>query len=176
MSATSAPVPEPEPYLPPVTTVLLTRSEYEAREEELRRLHAARDRDLPGRLRDARTLVSADAQEEIGQIQVEQHVLDARIAKLEELLVTAKVVDDDVAEGVVTVGTTVEAVYESTGRRMTFHITGTGTDGTPGAVSARSPVGSALVGHRAGDVVTALLPDGREERLTILAVRRGDVG
>jgi transcription elongation GreA/GreB family factor len=37
-------------------------------------------------------------------------------------------------------------------------------------VSLGSPVGKALAGARAGDVVTVELPDGRDRVLTVLAV------
>lgn len=148
----------------------LTRAEHEARERELGSLRAARDRELPGRMRDARTYVAADAAEEIGQIQVEQTVLDARIARLESLLARCTVVDEDAVEGVVTVGSTVGVLYQRSGRQATLRVTGVSVDGAPGAVSARSPIGTVLIGARPGDVVEARLPGGRTERLTVLSV------
>jgi len=53
---------------------------------------------------------------------------------------------------------------------VTFLVTGNGGDGAPRTVSARSPVGQALMGRAAGDVVAVELPDGRVEQLRILGV------
>jgi hypothetical protein len=61
---------------------------------------------------------------------------------------------------------------QRTGRRATYRVTGTGTPTGPAAVSARSPVGRALLGRRAGETVEAVLPGDRAERLRIAAVAR----
>jgi transcription elongation factor GreA len=149
--------------------LLLTPGEYAAHENELARLRAVRDRELPARLREARTFVTADAVEEIAQIQGDQTVMDARILALEDLLSTATIIEREHVD-VVALGSVVEVVYERTGRRATYRVTGTGASAGLTSVSARSPVGQALLGRRAGDVVEALLPGDRVERLEILEV------
>lgn len=152
--------------------LLLTASEHAAHTQELKQLRTLRDRDLPQRLREARTFVTADAVEEIAQIQTEQTVMDARIAALETLLATSTVIDDGDAVDVVTLGCTVDVVYLRNGRRATYRVTGTGTQGGSAAVSARSPVGQALLGRRAGETVEAILPGDRTEQLEITTVTR----
>jgi transcription elongation factor GreA len=151
---------------------LLTRAEYAALDGELERLRVLRDHDLPAQLREAWTYVGSDAAEESAWLVEEQTRLHARIASLERILARATVPPDDAGDGTVTLGSVVEVVYPRTGRQATYHLTGTGTAG-PGdaaAVSARSPVGGALMGARAGDVVRAHLPRGRTEDLRIVAV------
>jgi transcription elongation factor GreA len=156
--------------------LLLTAGEYAAHESELERLRAVRDRELPARLREARTFVTADAVEEIAQIQADQAVMDARIVALEDLLSTATVIERGHVD-VVALGSLVVVVYERTGRRATYRVTGKGTGVGVASVSARSPVGQALLGHRAGDVVEALIPGSRVERLKIVEVlEAGDAG
>lgn len=150
--------------------LLLTAGEYAAQDQELARLRAARDRELPARLREARTFVAADAVEEIAQIQGDQTVMEARIAALEDLLSTATVVEEGQISDVVAIGSVVDVVYERAGRTATYRITGTGTSGGPMSVSARSPVGRALLGRCVGDVVEAYLPRDRVERLEIVSV------
>ena len=57
--------------------------------------------------------------------------------------------------GVVDIGSTVKVVDESDGSEMTFRIVGSNeANVAEGKISDLSPVGKALIGHRAGDVVT----------------------
>jgi transcription elongation factor GreA len=149
---------------------LLGAAEYVAYEAELLRLRRIRDRELPERLREARGFVAADTAEEIAHIQEERTVMDARIARLEELLHAATVVPDGAASDLVTLGVTVEVAYPRKRRRATYRLTGTASASDGRAVSARSPVGQALMGRRAGDVVSAHLPGGRIEQLEILGI------
>jgi transcription elongation factor GreA len=154
----------------PAAQMLLGAGELAAYEQELARLRDLRDCGLPERLRAARGFVAADAAEEIAHIQEEQTVMDARIARLERLLATARVIPDDQASDVATLGSIVHVEYRRTGRRAMYHLTGapSGSDGR--GVSARSPVGRALMGRRAGDIVSAELPGGRVEQLHVVAI------
>jgi transcription elongation factor GreA len=150
--------------------LVIGASELAEYERELDRLRAIRDRDLPDRMRHARGFVAADTAEEIAHIQEDHVVNDARIARLEELLRTATVLPDGPADGVVTLGATVEVEYERTGRRASYRLNGIASGADGGSVSARSPVGRAVLGRRAGDVVSVELPSGRVESLRIVAI------
>jgi transcription elongation factor GreA len=150
--------------------LIVRASEFAEYELELHRLHALRARDLPDRMRRAKGFVSADAAEEIAQIQGDKAVIDARIASLEDLLRSATVLPEGPADGVATLGCTVEVEYERTGRRASYRLSGIASRGDAGSVSARSPVGRALMGRRAGDVVSVDLPSGRVESLRIAAI------
>jgi transcription elongation factor GreA len=155
-----------------VTTsdLVVGASEFAEYEEELDRLRAIRARDLPDRMRRARGFVGADAAEEIAHIQVDNAVIDARIARLEDLLRTATVRPEGPADGVATLGCTVEVEYEQTGRRASYRLNGIASGGDARSVSARSPVGRAVMGRRVGDVVSVELPSGRVESLQIVAI------
>ncbi len=154
----------------PEARMLLSAAEFAAYRQQLARLRDIRNRELPERLRDARGFVAADAVEEIAHIQDEQTVMHARIARLEDLLATATVIPDDRAKDIATLGSTVEVEYRRTGRRATYRPTGAAPGSDGGGVSARSPVGSALMGRRPGDIVSAELPGGRVEQLLIVAI------
>jgi transcription elongation GreA/GreB family factor len=150
--------------------LLLTATEFAAYERELERLREDRSRKLPELMREARSFVAADAAEEIAQIEERQAVIDARIARLADLLSRATVVSDGQATDVVTLGSTVELEYERTKRRVRYRLTGAATGAGSGAVSAASPVGRALMGRHAGELVSAHLPGGRVEPLRIVAI------
>jgi transcription elongation factor GreA len=171
-SPQSAAIPRPAPGL----GLVVGASEYVEYERELDRLRAVRARELPERLRAARGFVDADAAEEIAHIHDDIAVTDARIARLEELLLTATVVPDGGEGDIATVGSTVEVRYERSRTRAVYRLSGIATGADAGSVSARSPVGRALMGGRAGDVVSAELPGGRVERLRIIAIAAAPAG
>ena len=120
--------------------------------------------------RAARGFVGADAAEEIAHIREDHAVIDARIARLEDLLRTATVLPDAPADGLATLGSTVEVEYARTGRRASYRVNGIASGTDARSVSARSPVGRAVMGRRAGDVVSVELPSGRVQSLQILAI------
>jgi transcription elongation factor GreA len=150
--------------------LVLTATEFAAYERELEQLRDDRSETLPELMREARSFVAADAAEEIAQIGERQAVIDVRIARLADLLSMAAVVSDSEATDVVTLGSTVEVEYERTKRRVTYRLSGAATGAGSGAVSAASPVGRALMGRRAGELVSAHLPGGRVEPLRIVAI------
>jgi transcription elongation factor GreA len=150
--------------------LVIGASEFAEYERELHRLRAIRDREVPDRMRQARGFVAADTAEEIAHIQDDHVVSDARIARLEDLLRMATVLLDGPADGVVTLGCTVEVEYERTGRRASYRLNGIASGTDDRSVSARSPVGRAVMGRRAGDVVSVQLPSGRVESLQIVAI------
>ena len=96
-------------------------------------------------------------------------LLERRITVLRERLDNAVVVE--AAEGdedVVRFGSKVEVVDEESGRPATYTLVGQAeADISAGKLSADSPVGRALAGARAGDVVSVPTPRGsRELRVT----------
>ena len=82
---------------------------------------------------------------------------EARIQQLSYDIEHAVVLDaTTLVKGVVSIGTTVKVIDKKVDREMTFRIVGSNeADVTKGKISDVSPVGKALLGHRAGDVVTA---------------------
>lgn len=153
--------------------LLFTAAEFSAHRQELERLLEIRDRDLPQLFRDARTFVASDTAEEIVQIHEDLAVVEARISWLDAILRDAKVISENVAPGRVDIGRETDVEYVSSGKVVTYRLRGSGLSGGPGAVSAASPVGRALIGRAAGDVVEVKLPGGEAQHLRVLAVRPG---
>jgi transcription elongation factor GreA len=86
----------------------------------------------------------------------EQSFLEGRIMELERRIRTAVVIEAG-GSGAVAMGSTV--VYEVDGRREQLRIVGsTESEPAAGRISAASPVGRALLGHRAGDDVVVATP------------------
>ncbi len=81
---------------------------------------------------------------------------EARILQLRSDIENAEVMDaSSLVKGIVNIGTVVKVVDEKSNREMTFRIVGSNeVDIAAGKISDVSPVGRALIGHKAGDVVT----------------------
>lgn len=86
--------------------------------------------------------------------------LQARIRDIEILLDEAEIVTDLPSEGLIGFGSTV-TVIDDIGEEVTWVIVGPQEANAPvGRISIASPVGSALVGKRAGEKVTVTAPGG----------------
>jgi transcription elongation factor GreA len=95
----------------------------------------------------------------------EQERLEARIARLDHALRHARVgCSGDLAEGVACVGSTVAVRRAGRDRVDRYTLVGPAEgDARRARISADSPLGRALLGRRAGEVVTVELPGGGVE-------------
>lgn len=98
-----------------------------------------------------------------------QHTnLEGRIAELEKMVARAVLIDD-VQSDVVTLGSKVNLETE-TGRKYCYKLVGAfEADPSAGRISNESPVGKALLGHKAGDMVIVATPGGVKE-YTIISI------
>ena len=135
---------------------------------ELAELRAVQRPQVISRVAAARALGDLRENADYEAARNEQSFLEGRIRSLEALLANAQVIDSD-HTGEVMLGSTVELDHE--GEHITYRIVGS-AEASPaeGSISNVSPVGKALVGHRAGEEVIVQLP-GREMRYRIVEVR-----
>ena len=80
---------------------------------------------------------------------------EARILQLKSDIENAEIHDaSKVVVGVIDIGSTVKVIDENDGMEMTFRIVGSNeANVAEGKISDLSPVGLALIGHRAGDTI-----------------------
>ena len=92
----------------------------------------------------------------------EQAELEERIVKLENMIRTAKIIDEnDMSNDFVGVGLKVEIKDVDSGEKMEFTIVGsTEADPFAGKISNESLVGQHLLGKKKGEVVEIVVPDG----------------
>ncbi len=92
----------------------------------------------------------------------EQGFLEGRIKQVEVTLRRAEIIQESSPTGEVTLGSHVTVVEEGFEEEEAFRIVGvTEADPISGKVSHKSPLGSALLGRRVGDVVTIEAPRGK---------------
>jgi transcription elongation factor GreA len=153
----------------------LTRAEFDALVTELEELRSTHHNELADRLRDARASGSPGDNEDVLAVHQEVSVNAARIARLEELLRSAPIVDREF-DGCVSLGCTVRVAGDG-GRTAEYVLTGRRSENSVRhEVSPGSPVGRALLGARPGQVVRVELPDGRDRALRILDVTPNSLG
>jgi len=150
--------------------VLLTKEGLRQAQVELDRLVQVRRVEIAERIRHARDFGDISENAEYTEAKNEQSLVEGRIQTLEAMIRNAVLIEDEPREvGVVTVGASV-TVADQDGDE-TYAIVGAAeADPLHGRISNESPLGRALLGHRAGDQVEWTLPGGDISRVTILAV------
>jgi transcription elongation factor GreA len=149
---TSQPTPSDGDYI--------TAEGLEALKAELNDLETTGRREMAARIQAARELGDLKENAEYHIAKEDQGHLETKIARLNQRLRNARVVEAT-ASDVVGFGLTVTVVDEDTGRESTYTIVGsTEADVSAGKLSAESPVAQALTGKRAGDVAVIRTPKG----------------
>jgi transcription elongation factor GreA len=164
-----APTEYPEPRLGS-DRVPVTAAAHDALAADLERLKLEKDREIPERLRNARQYGDGSNNDDYLAILEDEAIVDARIARLEETLARAEIVDPAISGDTVTIGSRVTVRDTTSASPVDYVVASAHADTQPGHVSAASPVGEALLGRRRGDRVTVTLPRGRMRRLEIVAI------
>ena len=149
-----------------------TQEGYQKLIDELDFLKTVKREEIKEALKAARDLGDLSENSEYDEARTQQGMNEARIAELEELIKNAIIMSDEEAnKGVVSIGSTVVIEYKD-GSKKTYDIVGSNeVDPLHGKISDLSPIGSALIGHEAGDVVYIYAPSGEKE-VTVVSIER----
>lgn len=140
-------------------------------EEKLKYMTTVRRAEVAEHLNIARGFGDLSENAEYDEAKDEQAKLEADIIELEAALRNVIVIDGDVSTDFVNVGTTVRVLYLDDEEEEEFTIVGAReSDPMNNKISNESPIGSAMLRHKVGDVVTVEAPDGPYE-LKILEIR-----
>jgi transcription elongation factor GreA len=150
--------------------VYLTAEGEQKLKAELEDLKGRGRDELATRLRSAIQMGDLSENADYHKAKEDQGFLEGRIQELEYLLNKAIIIEDNMTPGdAVQVGSCV-TVQEGDYPEETFYLVGANeADPRNGRISNESPIGSALLGARVGDMVTAKTPGG-EIKLKILKV------
>ena len=154
--------------------VVVTHEGYKKLEQELDNLRTVKRKEVADKIKVARGYGDLSENAEYDAAKEEQAIVEARIADLEATLKVARIIDDnDLSQDTVSIGMRVKilAVGDDEDEAEEYDITGsTEADMDYNRISDESPVGAALVGHKAGDEVAVTLPNGNIIDYKILAV------
>ena len=142
--------------------IWLTQEEFEKRKEHLDYLKSTRTLEIAEMLKIARGFGDLSENAEYDAAKAEQAKNEYDIATLEAELRAAKIIDKSALAGdKISVGSKVKVKNAANGAEMNLEIVGSmAADPVAGKVSNESPIGGALLGHVAGDVVPVNTPGG----------------
>jgi transcription elongation factor GreA len=142
--------------------VILTKEGYEKLKAEIEHLQTEKRREVADRIRIAREFGDIAENAEYDDAKNEQALLEQRIAKLEERLLAARVIDKkEISKDVVSIGSKVKLRDVDAKQTVEYHIVGS-AEANPGEqkLSNESPVGKAIMGHKKGETVEVQTPRG----------------
>lgn len=142
--------------------VVLTYEGLKKLEEELETLKGTKRREVAERIKQALSFGDISENSEYDEAKNEQAYIEGRIAQLETMLKNARVIDEDeVSTEKVSIGSKVTLLDMEFDEEVEYYIVGS-TEANPSLfkISNESPVGSALMGKKAGAVVEVTVPDG----------------
>lgn len=143
----------------------LTRPGYQKLQEELEYLRTIKRQEVAKRLHEAvegSGDLGVDLDAEYEAAKNEQAFVEGRIVELEILLANAHVIEGTGKMDVVQVGATVTIQSQENGNESEVYTIVGPAEANPreGRVSNESPLGRALMDHRAGDIVRVEAPGG----------------
>ena len=150
-----------------------TKAGYEALLLEMKALEEAIEKNKKD-ISTARSFGDLSENSEYTEAKEEQSKLAYRKEELQDMIKNAVVVEEsELDASIVGIGSFVVVYNKTRGKETEYHIVGSyEADPFSGKISDQSPIGAALVGKRAGEVVTAELPNGSEVSLEIRSTRR----
>lgn len=129
---------------------------------ELDELRTVKRQEVADRIHAAMEFGDYSENSELEQAKNDQAFLEGRIMTLEQTIKNAVVIDDNAKHDIVEIGS--QVTIEADGRREKYFIVGS-AEASPaeGKISNESPVGRALMGHKAGESVRMSVPAGTVE-------------
>lgn len=138
----------------------LTREGYQKLQEELEYLRTVKRQEVAKRLHEAMEGGELIEDAEYEAAKNEQAFVEGRIQDLEILLANARVIEDTSNKEVVQVGAKVTIQEEGSDAELYTIVGPAEADPRNGRISNESPLGRALMDHRAGDTVRVDAPGG----------------
>ena len=135
-------------------------------------LQTRRRREVAQRIKEAREFGDIAENSEYDDAKNEQAMLEKQISDLEDKLRGARVIDQkQVSADVVSVGVTVHVKDQKTDKSTKYKIVGSAeANPAENKLSNESPVGSALLGHKRGEIVSVPVPRGPARKLKITKI------
>ena len=153
------------------TDIALTPAGQLKLEEELRHLETVRRREVGERIKEAKEFGDISENSEYDDAKNEQAWVESRIIEVTQILARATVVDAPTSSTKVTLGSKVK--LESANGVTVYQVVGSAeADPSNDMISNESPVGSAIMGHKKGDVVKVTTPSGKVIEYKILSISR----
>lgn len=150
-------------------TTFLTKEGFQKLQEELDYLRTVKRQEVAERLHEAMEGGELIENAEYEAAKNEQAFVEGRIQELEVMLATARIIEETgkSKEGLIQVGSTITIEQEGSPAE-TFIIVGA-AEANPreGKISNESPIGKAVIGHKAGETLQVETPGGHFKVKTV---------
>ena len=157
-----------------VKPIILTPEGYKKLEEELRTLKVEGRTEIAEKIKEARSYGDLSENAEYDAAKDAQAAMEQRITTIENMLKNAQIVsENDVSTDVISIGSRVKLFDVEFEEEMEYTIVGS-TEANPdeGKISDESPIGSAILGHKADEIVDVILPNGETIQFKVLEINR----
>lgn len=142
--------------------IILTEEGLKNLENELENLKTVKRKEVAEKIKVALSFGDLSENSEYDEAKNEQAIIEARILEIQSMLKDVKIIDEhELDTEVVYVGSKVKVNDIEYNEVLDYKIVGP-SEANPreGRISDESPVGSALLGHKAGDLVRVETPVG----------------
>lgn len=152
--------------------IVMTKEGYDDLVKELNELKTTRRAEISEKIRVARGFGDLSENSEYDEAKNEQAIVEARILTLENQLKNVKIIEkNDTVKGTVSLGSFVTIRDVEFGDEMTYRIiSSVESSNDMSTITDESPVGKALLGHKAGDSVEVTVPSGAQIEYQIIKV------
>ncbi len=151
---------------------VFTREDYNNLSAELNRLKTEGRDDIAEKIKEARSHGDLSENAEYDEAMNEQAKMEAEIAKLEASLRNAVILDEEeLTTEAVHIGSKVSLLDMEYDEEVEYKILGK-SDIANGIISDLSPVGSAVMGKKVGDIVDVHTPSGAVLKMKVLAISK----
>ena len=153
--------------------VILTSEGLEKLEKELEYLKTVKRQEVAAEIKVALGYGDLSENSEYDEAKNKQAQMEIRIVEIEAMLKNAKVIDEaEISTDTVSLGCTVTVYDVEFDEELHYNIVGsTEADPSNGKISDESPVGTALLGKKVGDIVEVPAPAGSIE-LKVVAINK----
>ena len=152
--------------------IVMTKEGYDDLVKELNELKTTRRAEISEKIRVARGFGDLSENSEYDEAKNEQAIVEARILTLENQLKNVKIIEkSDTVKGTVSLGSFVTIRDVEFGDEMTYRIiSSVESSNDMSTITDESPVGKALLGHKAGETVEVTIHSGAQIEYQIIKV------
>jgi transcription elongation factor GreA len=142
--------------------IVLTKHGFQKLQEELDHLKNVKRWEVAKRIEQARAFGDITENSEYDDAKHEQAFVHGRIMEIENILDNARIIkEEEINLSQVTIGSSVRLEDVERGDEMNLRLVSAAeARGDHGCISDQSPVGKAIIGHKAGEVVEVQVPSG----------------
>ncbi|HKL93976.1 MAG TPA: transcription elongation factor GreA [Clostridia bacterium] len=152
--------------------VFLTKEGFEELKTKLDYLMSEKRKEIAEKIKIAREFGDISENAEYDAAKEEQVFVEQEIKEIDDKLLHAVIIDDQLSKKVVSIGSTVKVLDVEFNDEMEFRIVGTTeANSVDNKISNVSPLGVALIGRKKNDIIHVVTPNGGTVEYKIISIQ-----